>query len=68
MAGGSQSETKLLDFLVDLATNPRLLKTYRRDPVRAMADAGLPEEDQAHLLSKDQTRISEAFAGEHYEV
>jgi hypothetical protein len=56
--------SELLVFLTGLATDPGAMSSCMQDPASAMRAAGLSEEEQAALLSRDTARIHVAITGQ----
>lgn len=54
----------LLNFLTDLATNPQKELAFAKNPNTLMDLAGLSQEYQAILKSKEKTAISAVFTNE----
>ena len=57
--------TRLIDYLVDVDLHPEKAKAFLRDPKAVMAAAGLSEEQQAALTSRNARAISGAINAEH---
>jgi Tetrapyrrole (Corrin/Porphyrin) Methylases len=51
----------LLDFLVELASNPELMSRFRSSPSEAMSLAELSEQDQQEVLAGDPIRLRRAI-------
>lgn len=56
--------TKLLEFLTDLAANPRKQSAFAQTPTAVIEAAGLTEAERAVLESRNSTRVAAAFADE----
>ncbi|WP_437727594.1 MULTISPECIES: hypothetical protein [unclassified Sorangium] len=54
----------LMFFIADLARDPNLQAAFSEDPERAMAQAGLSDEQKALLRTRDPKRIADAVAQE----
>ncbi|WP_437970526.1 hypothetical protein WMF04_15110 [Sorangium sp. So ce260] len=54
----------LMFFIADLARDPNLQAAFSEDPERVMAHAGLSDEQQALLRTRDPKRIADAVAKE----
>lgn len=53
----------LAAYLERLVEDPKELRSFRRDPEKATAAAGLSEKDKKVLLSGDPKRIRKALGG-----
>lgn len=54
----------LTDFLIDLASNPKLAKKFKKDPNKVMKKAGLSKADRKLMLSGDPQAVREAIDAE----
>ena len=54
--------TSLIDFLTNLANDPSTMNKFRQDPDATMQAAGLSQQDQAVIKSKDPAQIRAAIA------
>lgn len=54
----------LTDFLIDLASNPKLAKKFKKDPKKVMKKAGLSKADRKLMLSGDPQAVREAIDAE----
>jgi hypothetical protein len=52
--------TPLVDYLVEVDTNPAAAVAFKKNPKAAMAAAGLSSKHQAILQSRDPQRIARA--------
>jgi hypothetical protein len=55
--------TPLGNFIKKLATDPKALRSYRRNPETALKAAGLSRVEVAAMKSKDPGRIRAALGG-----
>jgi hypothetical protein len=61
--GKGKALTPLGHLIFKLATDPKALRAYRRDPAAAVKAAGLSKIELAALESKDPGRIRAALGG-----
>src|SRR4051812_32725547 len=62
----SEPQDKLLAFMVAVATDPIKLGIFIRDPVVAMAEAGISEVDQAVMKSGNPLIIHARLSGQKF--
>lgn len=51
----------LTDFLIELASNPKLTKKFKKNPKKVMKKAGVSKEDRKLILSGDPQAVREAI-------
>lgn len=56
--------SKMVDFLLELNQNPKLIADFGKDPEGTLAQSGLPREAQDVLKTRDPVRIRQAIAQE----
>jgi len=53
--------SNLKKLLIDLSSEPSVLKSFKDDPEKAMSAAGLSEEEKETVRSGDPSRIKAVF-------
>ncbi|NDV93132.1 hypothetical protein GTH32_18340 [Alteromonas sp. 345S023] len=51
----------IVDFLVELDTNSKLMEAYKRDPVTTASDYGLSQEELTLIKEKNWDEVSKRF-------
>ncbi|MEH1814230.1 MAG: hypothetical protein V7K26_31660 [Nostoc sp.] len=59
--------TQLLDFLTDLAIDPKKQQAFEKEPDALMAAARLSESERSTIKSRNSSQITAIFADEYFQ-